>query len=149
MSASLWVSIASRPVTASACPHECSGAQREWRRLWKWLILGVVLGAAPMVLAQQATDFPSAAATDERELRLPAPGPIPRTRGLPFAAWDMMQYFSTVLEMSAEKGMTARCFLRINKSRTSRPLAYRNSGHEKTCCHHIHSGWRLRYEYRT
>ncbi|MEI9892546.1 MAG: hypothetical protein WDN28_01140 [Chthoniobacter sp.] len=74
--------------------------QEEWQRNANWW----ARGAALLMLATAGTHFPSLMASEEIPVRLPLPAPALRTGGLPFTAWDVVQYFSTVLEMSAEKG---------------------------------------------
>jgi hypothetical protein len=75
----------------------------EWQRIENWLIWVAVLGAALLLLAPLATGLEQVALADDQELSQPTPQPEPRTNGLPFTAWDVVQYFSTVLEMSPDK----------------------------------------------
>jgi hypothetical protein len=80
----------------------------DWQRVENWLIWIAVLGAALLILAPKAADFESLKTTGEKELVLPTPDPGPRLDGLPFTARDVVQYFSTVLEMSPDKGQDGR-----------------------------------------
>lgn len=76
----------------------------EWQRIEIWLLWAAILAAVLLVLAPRAADFERAATdTNAIAVRLPS-GPTTRTMRLPFTAWDVKEYFSTVLEMSAEKG---------------------------------------------
>jgi len=76
----------------------------EWQRIEIWLIAAAVLAAILLVLAPRASDFDLKVPPKAIEIRLPASEPVLRADALPFTAWDVVQYFSTVLEMSAEKG---------------------------------------------
>ena len=75
----------------------------EWQRIENWLIWIVVLAAALLLLTPLATGLEQNVLVDDKELSQPAPPSELRTGGLPFTAWDVVQYFSTVLEMSPEK----------------------------------------------
>jgi hypothetical protein len=75
----------------------------EWQRIENWLIWIAVLGAALLLLAPRAGGLEQIVSVDDQELSQPSPQPEPRMNGLPFTAWDVVQYFSTVLEMSPEK----------------------------------------------
>jgi hypothetical protein len=75
----------------------------EWQRIENWLIWIAVLGAALLLLAPLATGLEQVVPVDDKELSQPTPQPAPRQDGLPFTAWDVVQYFSTVLEMAPEK----------------------------------------------
>jgi hypothetical protein len=75
----------------------------EWQRIENWLIWIVVLGAALLLLTPLATGREQIALAEGKEYSQQAPPPEPRTEGLPFTAWDVVQYFATVLEMSPEK----------------------------------------------
>ena len=80
----------------------------EWQRIENWLIWALVLGAALLVLAPPAADFERVVSADEKPMSQPAAEPALRTDALPFTARDVVEYFSTVLEMSAEKGQAGR-----------------------------------------
>lgn len=76
----------------------------EWHRVEIWLIWGAVLAAILLVLAPRAADFDRAVSSNATETRPSVSVPATPMEGLPFTAWDVVQYFSTVLETSAEKG---------------------------------------------
>src|SRR4051812_45637005 len=76
----------------------------EWQRIEVCLLGVAIVAAVLLVLAPRASDFDRALSSNVRETSLPAPAPVPRMEGLPFTALDVVQYFSTVLERSAEKG---------------------------------------------
>jgi len=76
----------------------------EWQRIEVWLLGVAIVAAVLLVLAPRASDFDRALSSRASETTLSAPAAVPRTDGLPFTALDVVQYFSTVLERSAEKG---------------------------------------------
>jgi hypothetical protein len=76
----------------------------EWQRIEIWLLGAAIVAAVLLVLAPRASDFDRTLSSSTRETSLPAPASVPQIEGLPFTALDVVQYFSTVLERSAEKG---------------------------------------------
>ncbi|MDR3403986.1 MAG: hypothetical protein P4L99_15930 [Chthoniobacter sp.] len=76
----------------------------EWQRIEIWLLWAAILAAILLVFAPRASDFDLGTSISATEIRLPAPESVPRSDRLPFTASEVVQYFSTVLEMSAEKG---------------------------------------------
>ena len=76
----------------------------EWQRIEIWLLWAAIFAAVLLFLAPRAADFERAATdTSAVAVRLPQ-GLTTRTARLPFTVWDVKEYFSTVLEMSSEKG---------------------------------------------
>lgn len=75
-----------------------------WQRLEIWLIWIAVLAAVLLLLAPRAADYDRLAGPVATEMRRPMTEPRLRSDGLPFTALDVVQYFSTVLEMSAQSG---------------------------------------------
>lgn len=75
-----------------------------WQRYENWLIWAAVLAAALLLLAPRAADREQLTSSQAVELRRPTTEPTLRNDSLPFTALDVAQYFSTVLEMSAQSG---------------------------------------------
>lgn len=82
----------------------------DWQRFEIWLIWVLVLGALLLALAPRAADFERTVLYEETTSRAAAPSALPRAEGLPFTAWDLVQYFSTVLEMSPSRDRTGAVF---------------------------------------
>lgn len=78
----------------------------EWQRIEIWLLAAFIVGAILLVIAPRAADFERSGAPSAVAVRVPASQTVkaPRIAALPFNAGDVVQYFSTVLEMPAEKG---------------------------------------------
>jgi len=76
----------------------------EWQRFETWLIWVAVLAAALLVLAPRAANPDRFVSPTTTEMRPPTTEPHLRSDRVPFTALDVVQYFSTVLEMSAESG---------------------------------------------
>ena len=78
----------------------------EWQRIEIWTLAIIIVGAILLVIAPRAADREQLGAPTATAVRLPAAAPAaaPQGEDLPFNAWDVIQYFSTVLEMPAEKG---------------------------------------------
>jgi hypothetical protein len=76
----------------------------EWQRFENWLIWVAVLAAALLVLAPRAADSDRFAGPKATEVGRAVNGSHVRSDRVPFTALDVVQYFSTVLEMSAQSG---------------------------------------------
>ena len=75
-----------------------------WQRCETWLIAAAVLIALLFILPHRAGGAEYAVAAPAVGTTLPKKTAPPYLDHLPFSAADVAQYFSTVLEMSAERG---------------------------------------------
>ncbi|EDY17920.1 hypothetical protein CfE428DRAFT_4659 [Chthoniobacter flavus Ellin428] len=79
----------------------------EWQRVEIWTLAVLVVGAILLVVPPRRADFDRSVAPSASEAGVPASLPrktAPQNEALPFTAADVVQYFSSTFETSAEKG---------------------------------------------
>lgn len=78
----------------------------EWQRIEIWTLAFIIVAAILLVMTPRVADRERSAPPSATEVRLPTTETptTPHADDLPFNAWDVIQYFATVLEMPAEKG---------------------------------------------
>src|SRR6185312_11507854 len=78
----------------------------EWQRVEIWTLAVLVVGAILLVVPPRTADFDRSVAPSESETGVAASLPrktAPQDEALPFTASDVVQYFSSTFETSAEK----------------------------------------------
>jgi hypothetical protein len=83
----------------------------KWQRIETWLIAAAVLAALLLALPHRTAGVEAFTAAPKIETKRPFGERVHMAGELPFTAAEAVQYFSTVLEMSPEKGVgDARIF---------------------------------------